>query len=454
MDLLIIAFIMILVGIFIYVFLDHSKSVKKENNLDKEELIEKLVVDEKETNDNIVPEMIEELVEKRAGIINAVERNVLGSEHLLQEEERFLKKYNLTDEEKKKVIKEFETYVWGYGPLQPLIDDEDISDISIIDENTVRIKVFGHRKTSDVKFKSKKAVNEYIKFIALKNKITLSEINSLPLATDTKSSDKFRLRIDISNEFVNCGDNSYLHIRKIPKFKDDLEALRHKKMFDQDTEKYLVNSVKNKLEILICGKGGSGKTTLMNALIDLIPDSCAGLVVQESDELFSNTHPDLRFQKVVTNNGEGSIQYDLSNYIRKYGLVTDLDHIIVGEIKGGEAWDSVNASFTGHTFMGALHVLSADEAPLKMVHYMKYSPYSKDFTRGELMEMLTGIDLIIFMEDFKINQITEISGFDRKEEKLLLNPVFEYKKGEFVRLNDTCDKIKRKQEYNSFEASA
>lgn len=450
---LIIIFLMLIVCIVMYLVIDHSKSVKQEENSD-DEMLEKITTEsKKDTNENIVSMMVEEFIENKAEIVSAVERNVLDNKVLLEEEERFLEKYNLSDEDKKNVINEFETFIWGYGPLQSLIDDKDISDISIIDENTVRIKVLGQRKTSNVKFKSKEELNEYIKFVALKNKVTLSEINSLPIATDTNSSDKFILRIDISNEFVNCGDNSYLHIRKIPKLKDTIEGLKSKNMFDEDIEKYLVKCVKNKLGILVCGKGGSGKTTLLNALIELIPYDCSGLIVQESSELFSHMHPDLRFQRVISSHGEGNVEYTLSYFIRKYALVSDPDYIVVGEIKGEEAWDSVNASFTGHNFMGALHVLNSREALPKVVHYMKYSPYSRDMTKSELMETLTGIDVIIFMKDFKVNEVTEVSGFDDIHGKMLYNPVFKYKKGKFLKLNESCDKIKEKEEYNEFENS-
>lgn len=70
----------------------------------------------------------------------------------------------------------------------------------------------------------------------------------------------------------------------------------------------------------------------MNALIEHIPHDKSGLVIQENEELFSNTHPDLMFQHIVSAHGEGKIKYDLKDLSRN-GLLVDLDYFIIGEIR-------------------------------------------------------------------------------------------------------------------------
>lgn len=454
---LVVIFLLIITCIVIYIILDESKKAKEEENLAEENLTEKLNDSIKESSTgNIVSELVQEFITKKPELINAVERKVIGEENLWNEINDFLKKYTLTEKQKNDVIEDFKKYIWGYGPLQELIDRDDISDIKIINENTVRIKVLGNRETSNIKFSSKSALNDYIKFVAVRNGAGVNELNAVQRITDKLSSSKFILRIDISSTFVNCVNNAYLHIRKIPKNKDSLDDLQKKGMLNTEENQYLNKAMKSNLSILVCGKGGDGKTTLINALLELIPHNRAGLIVQETEELFSNIHPDLMFQKIKEANGESNIKYTLADLIRN-GLVSDNDYIVVGEIKGAEAYDCINAAYTGHVFMGSIHTINAAEAPRKMVHYMKYSPNARDMKESDLLETLAGIDIIIFMKDFKINEITEIEGFNDEKKDLKLNPVFKYKIsnncGSFVRLHDSCSKVKEKIEYSEFKNS-
>lgn len=462
----------ILLSIAAITIILHLYQSKKENNNVKQseegshntqtDILEVNEIPNKEINKKqMLDEMLQEFIVKKPQLINAVERGIRESNSLKDEIYKFLssKAYTLNEEETNDIINEFETYIWGYGPLQELIDNPNISDIKIIDENNIRVKELGKRKNSNVKFGSKEKLREYINFIAVKNGITLSEINAIQRITD-KNCNGFLLRMDISSEYVNSVDNPYLHIRKISKSKDDLEQLESKKMFNDEIRKYLVKAMKSSLGILVCGKGGSGKTTLMNALIEEIPYDKSGLVLQEAEEIYSNNHPDLMFQKIIPNKVESNIEYTLADLIRN-GLVADVDYMVIGEIKSAEAWDFINAAYTGHVPIASLHTINAEEAPNKLVHYMKYSSSSKDMTEGELLETLMGVDVIIFMKDFKVNEITEISGFDRDKERLLLNPVFKYvlksNTDEFIKLNDSCSKVKEKlfyskaQKYNNNE---
>ena len=148
-------------------------------------------------------------------------------------------------------------------------------------------------------------------------------------------------------------------------------------MASEKTFEYLMNAAANRDGILFTGKGASGKTTMMNFLIDKIPHSYSGLVIQENEELFSD-HPDLMFQHTVMNRGEGKIQYDLKDLARN-GLLVDLDYFIIGEIKGGEA----------------LYMLN------------------------EAMQMLTHINTVVFMKNFKVAEIAEVVGWDDVNKKLI-----------------------------------
>lgn len=409
--------------------------------------------------DKIIDKIIEEFIINRASFVNLVERGIKLRKELNNEILMFLnmKEIYLKDSEMAELFKRFETYVWGYGVLQELIDDPDISDIKTIDYDNIRIKVKGRRKKSHIKFSSRENFKKYINYIATKNNSMLSEINAIQKFTDTKSSKEFILRINISSEFINSNELPCLIIRKIPKNKYDLDKLMGLGMFNADIKNYLGEAIKGGLTMFFTGKGASGKTTLMNALIDEIPKDAAGLAIQEAEELFTNKHPDIIFQKVKYAKGEGKIQYTLRD-LSINGLLSDIDYFIIGEIKGGEAYDMANAIYTGHVGMASVHGNSAEEAVNKLVHYMKYV---SDMKKGELLEMLSNIDVLVFMKDFKVMQISEVCGYDYEKQNLIFNRVFEYQIdkveeryiSKFVKINESCEKVLNKKKYCDFRNS-
>lgn len=119
------------------------------------------------------------------------------------------------------------------------------------------------------------------------------------------------MRFTVITEFLTSHGLPYLHIRKIAKDKISMQKLLELDMFDEKVMKYLINKAKNANGILFTGKGASGKTTVMNALLDEIPFDKSGLVIQENEELFSKVHPDLMFEHIITNSGESKVQYTL-----------------------------------------------------------------------------------------------------------------------------------------------
>ena len=171
---------------------------------------------------------------------------------------------------------------------------------------------------------------------------------------------------------------------------------------------------------MVAGQGGSGKTHLLNYLIDYIPHDRSGLVIQEIGELFSN-HPDMTFQHTVESRGEGKIEYTLYE-LAKNGLLTDIDYFIIGEIKGEEALYLLNAVYTGSKGWATIHGASATEAMKKLVDYIKYS--GSNYTQEEALKMLVHLDTVVFMKDFKVNAIAEVVGYSDEKKDLIYKRVF------------------------------
>ena len=336
--------------------------------------------------------------------INLVNRGLKDKAILNQMVENYLKEKHVPDDIIKDMIRMFENYVFGYHILEPLIDDETISDIKITKFDCVRIKRFGKRMTSDVKFKDDADLNRFIEHVAIKNRINISDINAIQNFTDKQSNEKFILRLNISSPYVNSVPNSYLHIRKISKNKRGMDYLIDAAMMDQKTAEYLIHQAKTARGMLFTGKGASGKTTLMNELLEHIPEENSGLTIQENEELFSYHHPDIMFQHTVENRGEGKICYTLQDLARN-GLLLDLDYYIIGEIKGGEALYFLNAAYTGHLGLATVHGQDGEAALYKLADYVKYEA---DYSQEEIKKMLGCISTVCYMKDFKLHTITEV----------------------------------------------
>ena len=163
----------------------------------------------------------------------------------------------------------------------------------------------------------------------------MGKVNAIQTFTDKKSSPDFIYRFNISTDTVNSTEEPYLHIRKIPKEKKSISDLIDLRMMDRKMVEYL-NLRRRCGYVIICGKNGAGKTHLLNALLDEIPAEESVLVVQENEELFSNVHPDMMFQHIAVQRGDKKINYELQDLVIN-GLLTDIDHIVIGEIKGEEA---------------------------------------------------------------------------------------------------------------------
>ena len=309
----------------------------------------------------------------------------------------------------------------GYGIIDELIEDSSISDIKVYASDHIRVKRRGKRESVDITFRNKKDYVRFISMIAIKNEIPLSDLNAIQTFTDKESSDKFILRINISTGLVNSTEAPYLQIRKIPKTKYTFDELVKEHMLHEEIVGYLKQAAVFSSGILFCGKGASGKTTLMNTMLEEIPHDKAALVIQENEELFSNNHPDMMFQHIVTSRGEGRISYSLEDLGRN-GLLIDLDYYIIGEIKGAEAAHLMMANYTGHQAWTSVHGQGPAESLYKLADYVKQST---DYSLNDSLNLLSGIKTIIYMKDFHVDEVAEVKKIE-KDGYVDIKTIFKY----------------------------
>lgn len=315
------------------------------------------------------------------------------------------------------VLKLFQDCVFGFYVLTPLIEEEEVSDIKIYSWNHITCKVKGDRYLTNLSFADEADYDNWFdRFLRIHGLQNRAE-DSLNHTTDIKASEDSFLRIDIQLPEVVSDENFNLHIRKIPKKKYTWDYLKEAGMLDDDMIRYLKDRIVSGYGFLISGKGGSGKTALLNNMIDLIPFSESILVSQESDELYSNVHPQLQLEHplVYEKNGEKKL-LSLEDEL-ELGLLQDIDDFVVGEVKGGEAlYVFTTAASTGARFFGTIHSNTAESSTRRLAHCAKFiSNYSVE----TLEEMLTSTPFcLIHLTHFSIDEILEIDGWDEEKQKL------------------------------------
>ena len=333
--------------------------------------------------------------------------------------------------------------VWGYGNIDDLIHRKDVSDIKLYGADNVRIKSYGKRGGCDDSFSDEGNYSRFITKILERNKVNLGTANAIQTFTD-RTQDDFTLRITVISGLLTDTGLPVMAIRKIPKEKYTLRYLEDAGMFsgeanireadDSKVEKSLeffseknrdlnelIIRMVNSRGILFTGKGASGKSTLMNAMIAVIPWDESVMICQENVELFDENHPDLFSCHVMTNAGDSKVSYELGDLTRA-ALLVDLDRVIVGEVKeGSEAAGLSKASMTGHKCWTSVHGESCEMAVDKMADYISQAT---GYSTRESLKQLMGFEYVVHLKNFRVDEIKRIAGWDKKNEQIIYEQVF------------------------------
>ena len=397
--------------------------------------------------------LVEEFYKKQsAGLLsNLNKRNVdelsVSREKILKDIREQLGEYQseggaaITEEEKDMVMELIDRELWGYGIIDPFIHEADISDIKIYGAKRVMGKEVGQRIPLPVEFDSEKVYLKFVSKLLERNKINLGTANAIQTFTDT-SLDDFILRITVISALLTDSGLPVIAVRKIPKDKYDLMNLTHKGMFqkgsrekkvkDKDRQARVFEQMNPQLGplimkmihskgILFTGKGASGKTTLMNAMIAEIPHDESVMICQENAELFDLNHPDLFGCHVLTNTGDSKISYELGDLTRA-ALLVDLDRVIVGEVKNGsEAAGLSKASMTGHKCWTSVHGESCQMAVDKMADYISQAT---GYSTRDALKQLLGFEYVVHLKNFRVDEVVRIAGWNTEEECLIYETVY------------------------------
>lgn len=317
----------------------------------------------------------------------------------------------------------FQECVFGYYILTPLIKAKEVSDIKVLAWNKITCKANGDRYITNLSFYSEEDYNRWYDRILRIHRLQRGTDSPLQHCTDRKGVENFYLRIDIQLSYITSTETNNIHIRKIPKKKLSWQYLKDNGMLDDDMIGYLKERIVSGYGFLISGRGGSGKSTLLNNMIDLIPHGESILVSQESDELYSDEHPQIQFEHTMEIRENGKLtEISLEDELR-LGLLQDIDNFLIGEIKGGEAlYVFTTAMSTGARFFGTIHSNNAAGSVRRLAQCARYV---SDYPMETLEEMLTSTPFcLIHMSRFSIDEILEVKGWNSQSLSLRFHSVY------------------------------
>ncbi|MCT4371926.1 CpaF family protein [Yangia mangrovi] len=297
----------------------------------------------------------------------------------------------------------------GLGPIEPLLDDDTISDILIVGAGTVFVERFGRLERAKVRFKDEDHLLRII------NKIVASvgrRVDESSPLVDARLADGSRVNVAIRPVAV---DGPQVSIRKFAKRPYSLDRLVDNSALAPGMAALLAAAVEGKVSIVVSGGTGSGKTTMLNALSAYIPHGERLVTIEDAAELQLQQPHVVRLEtRPPTVDGRNEI---LQRDLVKNALRMRPDRIIIGEVRGGEAFDMLQAMNTGHEgSMSTIHANNPRDAIARMEQMvgMAGMPMNQTSIRAQIT---SAVDLIVQLERLRdgtrrVTSISEITGME------------------------------------------
>ncbi|MBL9111812.1 MAG: Flp pilus assembly complex ATPase component TadA [Myxococcales bacterium] len=321
------------------------------------------------------------------------------------------------------LIGELSDEALGLGPLERFLSDPKVSEIMVVDPNTIYIEDGGKLRLSEARFTDDERVRAVIERIVTPLGRRIDE--SSPLV-DARLKDGSRVNAVIKPIALR---GACITIRKFSKVPLTLEKLTSYGSITQQMGRFLTRCVVAKKNIVISGGTGSGKTTLLNVLSASIPEEDRIVTIEDAAEL-QLQQPHVVSLETRPPNLEGRGEYTIRDLV-KNALRMRPDRIVVGECRGGEALDMLQAMNTGHDgSMTTTHANSPREAIARLETLVLMS--GLDLPVRAIREQIAGSVNIIVQQSRlsdgsrKVTAISEVVGIERDTSEIELRPIFQF----------------------------
>lgn len=371
-----------------------------------------------------INEIIAFLIQNYSEYLSEVDENRQFVENLVKE--KVYRDYaNMNTDS---TIKDILNRLFGYHILQKFIDDKSVTDIRVTRFDNIIIKKNGVWEKINETFYNEEEFLNFVRYCVLKNHGKITRETPIVIVSDRKNN----LRIEAGIEPVNVvSPNLVIRIHRPDKIQTMEElCITDIEMFNVDMYKFLLNSMKAGGNIIISGKGGSGKTTLMRNLVNEIPEELSITSNEETAELYS-THPNIIQREIIKNRMDDK-NITLAD-LTAHSLVMSNDVIVIGELKGEEAMAFFDAVATGHRGYATVHADSSISTIDRLVTLMKRDAKAQMYTDKYLRKLLSmSVDLVIFMRNFKVHEIQEVL-YNGQNDDVEYNLLYEFEVEKYVK---------------------
>ena len=342
-------------------------------------------------------------------------------------------------EQKVLIVQKVYSAIRGFGLLDTIISDDNITEVMINGPDNVFVEKAGKVQRLEQKFESERRLEDIIQRIV---GLAGREVNQANPIVDTRLPDGSRVNV-VLPPIALCGPT--ITIRKFSKEPMTIEKLIAYGSITRDIANKLELLVKAKYNIFICGGTGSGKTTFLNALSNYIPKDERVITIEDSAELQIVGVDNLVSLETRNANATGAGAITIRDLI-KSSLRMRPERIVVGEVRGGEALDMLQAMNTGHD--GSLstgHANSTNDM-LSRLETMVLQGADGLPLEAIRQQIASAVDIMIHLSRLrdhsrKTMEITEVVGF--QDGKIMLNPLYVFEEDENSTLEKVSGSLKR-----------
>jgi pilus assembly protein CpaF len=327
----------------------------------------------------------------------------------------------LSDEVRERLFREVLDELLGYGPIQPLLDDPEVTEVMVNGPKLVYIERRGKVEKTPITFEN----NEHILRVIERIVSPLGKrVDADHPTVDARLPDGSRVNAVVPPVAI---DGPAITIRKFNNEKLTMQELIRTGSLTESMAEFLHACVVTRLNILISGGTGSGKTTLLNILSGFIPEDERIVTIEDAAELKLQQEHVVRLEtKLPGPNGDGAMT--VRDLVRN-ALRMRPERIVVGEVRGGEALDMLQAMNTGHD--GSLTTLHANSPRdgLSRLETMTLMAGIDLPLRVIREQIASAVDLIVHQSRLRdgvrmVTQITEVAGMEG--DTVVLTDIFKF----------------------------
>ena len=345
----------------------------------------------------------------------------------------------LTISDRVNIVNQVYSSFRGFGLLDSIIADDSITEIMINGPDNIFIEKDGRLHKLNEKFESQENLQNIIQRIV---GLAGREVNQSNPICDTRLPDKSRVNV-VLPPLALCGPT--MTIRKFSKEPMTVQKLIEYGSITPEVSKFLERLVKAKYNILVSGGTGSGKTTFLNALSNFIPKDERIITIEDSAELQIVNIDNLVSMETRNANASGEGLVTIRDLI-KTSLRMRPERIIVGEVRGGEALDMLQAMNTGHDGSLSTGHANSTQDMLSRLETMVLQGASGLPLDAIRQQIASAVDIIIQLarlrdKSRKTVEITEVLGYENGQIKL--NTLYKFEENEKSTLEKVSGSLKR-----------